>query len=169
MKRQCVVLTGINTCYGYGFALTAHHNFSVKIPSTGRGITNMKDVCKSPVETYYFMSYTQTHTHTHPYTHMHTKQFNWSYPTQRINLPPEALGCQIKSPKHDISSLVVGQGCSRDFSKQYKILPVLLVAYQNLILKPYCWRHHILWSHGMEKSNWYWLGSFLPIGQLSEY
>lgn len=112
---------------------------------------------------------THRHTPTHPYTCMHTKQFSWSYPRQKINLPPETLGCQIKSPKHDISSLVVDEGCSRDFPKQYIILPVLLVAYQNLILKPYCWGHHIFWSHGMGKSNWYWLRSFLPIGQLSEY
>lgn len=98
MKRQCVVLTGINTCSGYGFALTAHHNFSFKIPSTGRGITNMKDVCKSPMETYYFMSYTQTHTHTPIHMHAH-KTVQLELPWAEDKSPPRNLRLPNKKPK----------------------------------------------------------------------
>lgn len=39
-----------------------------------------------------------------------------------------------------------------------------LVAHQNLMVRPCCWRLHTHWSQKMEKSSWYWPGNFLLAG-----
>lgn len=40
-------------------------------------------------------------------------------------------------------------------TKEYRLLPLLLVAHWNLIITPYFWRYHISWSQDKEKSTWY--------------
>lgn len=58
----------------------------------------------------------------------------------------------------------------RDSPKQYKQLPLLFVAHQNLTARPSCLRLHTHRAHREhEKLNGHCPGSFFPPGQLSQY
>lgn len=54
-----------------------------------------------------------------------------------------------------------GYWCPRDPSKQYKVLPLLLVANRSMMGRLCCWSPITLWSQSMKKSSQQWLGSFL--------
>lgn len=53
--------------------------------------------------------------------------------------------------------------------EQYKLLPLLLVGHRNLVDKTLLLKTPVLWSQETEQSGWYWPGSSLSAGELSQY
>lgn len=43
-------------------------------------------------------------------------------------------------------------------SKQYSLLPLFWIPHKSLMVRPYCWRYHILRSQ--EKKSWYGAGNY---------
>lgn len=100
---------------------------------------------------------------------LHIDELNCSSLTQKTMLFPKVIGCQIRSPVPDValfSIQVISQGCPRALSpKQFRILPLLLVAYQNLTVSPYYWIQCIVLSQDLEKASWCWSGIFCSAGE----
>lgn len=56
----------------------------------------------------------------------------------------------------------VGWGEFRRPPKQRRLLSLLLVACQNIKVRPHCRRHHTLQTQDLKKSSWRWPGSLFP-------
>lgn len=81
---------------------------------------------------------------------------------------PEAMGYQTKFPVPNRGYLLMScwSGRPRRLSER-RLLPLVLDDHRNLMVRSYCWRHHIVWFEDRGKSSRKWSGSFLTGGWLS--
>lgn len=81
---------------------------------------------------------------------------------REIRLQWQAVGkscfCVSDNSKQECGHRQQDFHCAYDMGLK-NLLPLLLVAFQNLKVSPYHWRFHVLWIENLEELSWIWPGS----------